>query len=85
MFAKIVEWFDTGSEAVPYARKHAFGSSQGSFLFKSICQTVMIMLDRLVQVKVGLASPHRDIIFISLKMTGEAASADTVAVTHYIG
>jgi hypothetical protein len=51
----------------------------------TIYQTVMIMLDHLVQVKFGLASSQRYIIFISLKMTGEAASADTVAVTHYIG
>jgi len=46
---------------------------------------MMIILDHLVQVKVSLASAQRYIIFISLKMTGEAASVDTVAIIHYMG
>jgi hypothetical protein len=50
-----------------------------------IREAVKIMLDHLVQVKVSLASLQRDFIFISLKMTGEAASANAVAVAHYVG
>jgi len=48
---KLFEWFDTGSEAIPYAPKHAFGSSHGSFPFMRIFQAVMIMLHHLVQSK----------------------------------
>jgi hypothetical protein len=46
-------------------------------LFMRICQTVMIMLNPLVQVEVGLARSTNRYNFRNIKMTREAAYADT--------